>query len=494
MIKITRIFLVVLILSMPVFPLIAENTSGLRAGNPTFNSTAAEEEGYWYSRYNLGNLVMRSGLGDTFMPDMQMIKAMVKMADANPLDGDTAIPPKNPALLKTVYASASPRYITKFNPKDYGSQRWNPASFDKTITTEALGWTIIKESEWGKQFHVDEHFGTVNDNFGAQWRFAGLVLVAEAKMQAQFALTKLKNYQGLITNSDGKVNWNGQWVFLEALSDLGHTLSLAALPHSTTNRYRDLKASQMFLNAADNLFTSLTTRIPSATNELSLAIQSLVWYASATNNVFYTEKAKTLIDSFGNKLINTTKNNATERAYAVRGLIEAYRVTENDTFINNAAQNFNRLSQSYSSSFGYFIGQNNYTIDDIAVILGAINSTKLFAGDRVNQKRVEQIFTGFFESAVNLSGLQQSAPPKGIAKGKFEQYHPDIYYAYPGIPIPPKAGGKFGTAPVFGSEIKQISGSWKLVNPRFNSAGAMHASNEFIWFHNDEVNGFPELK
>jgi hypothetical protein len=27
----------------------------------------------------------------------------------------------------------------------------------------------------------------------------------------------------------------------------------------------------------------------------------------------------------------------------------------------------------------------------------------------------------------------------------------------------------------------------------FDTAGAMHASNELIWFHNDEVNGFPDV-
>jgi hypothetical protein len=27
-----------------------------------FTATSAEEESYWYSRYNLGNLVMRSGM------------------------------------------------------------------------------------------------------------------------------------------------------------------------------------------------------------------------------------------------------------------------------------------------------------------------------------------------------------------------------------------------------------------------------------------------
>ena len=176
----------VLIGSITAFPLVGSDSSGLRKHNPDFDSTAAEEEGYWYSRYNLGNLVMRSGLGSTFMPDMHMIKMMVQMADANPNDGDTAIPPKNPALLQSVYASGDPHWITKFDENDYATQRWDPASFDKRVTTPALGWTIIKEVEWGKQFHIDDHFGTPQDNFGAQWRFAGLVLTAEAKMQKAY--------------------------------------------------------------------------------------------------------------------------------------------------------------------------------------------------------------------------------------------------------------------------------------------------------------------
>jgi hypothetical protein len=130
----------------------------------------------------------------------------------------------------------------------------------------------------------------------------------------------------------------------------------------------------------------------------------------------------------------------------------------------------------------------------VAVILGALNSLKLFGGNAVDQDKVEAIITGFFESAVNLNGLQQSAPPKDAAKSKFEQEDPDIYYAYPDMPMPPMAGGEFGVAPVFAIEVRWEGGKWKVANPRFDSAGAMHASNEFIWFHNDEVDGFPVVK
>lgn len=195
----TGILLVVLMLVG--VPVAAAQSPGLQGGDPSFDATAAEEEGYWYSRYNVGNLAMVSGMGETFMPEPEMVEAMIKMADSNPNDGDTPMPPGNPALLVSVYASGDPHYTQAVVDSDFATQHWDPASFDKTVTAEALGWTIIKEIEWAKQFHVDSHFGQIEDNFGAQWRFMGLVLVAEAKMQGQYALEMLKNQDGLIVNS-----------------------------------------------------------------------------------------------------------------------------------------------------------------------------------------------------------------------------------------------------------------------------------------------------
>jgi hypothetical protein len=54
------------------------------------------------------------------------------------------------------------------------------------------------------------------------------------------------------------------------------------------------------------------------------------------------------------------------------------------------------------------------------------------------------------------------------------------------------AGGKYGVAPVFATEVRFDGSKWTVTDGRFDSAGAMHASNEFIRFHNDEVNGFPQ--
>ena len=123
-------------------------------------------------------------------------------------------------------------------------------------------------------------------------------------------------------------------------------------------------------------------------------------------------------------------------------------------YLTAAADVFSGMAAEYDTASGVFSSQDTYTVDDVAVIMGAVNSLKLFGGSAVNQDKAEEIFTGFFESAVNLSGLQQSAPPKDVAKGTFEQDEPDIYYAYPGMPMPPMAGGDFGIAPVFATEVK----------------------------------------
>ena len=146
-------------LTIVAVALLVSASSALAA--ETFDSEAAEEEGYWYSRYNMGTLAMRSGLGETFMPDMEMMMQAMKMADADfdPMqkgmdygDGDHPMPPVNPSLLQVVYKSGSPYYTQPVDINDFATQKWDPATFDKTVTGLATGHLMIKEIEWGKGF------------------------------------------------------------------------------------------------------------------------------------------------------------------------------------------------------------------------------------------------------------------------------------------------------------------------------------------------------
>jgi len=251
-----------------------------------FTSTDAEEEGYWYSRYNLGNLTMRSGMGNVVMPPQEMMMKAIAAVDADfdPArmkagdmaygDGDHVAPPVNAAPLSTVYKSGDPHYITKFDGADFGTQRWDPAKMDTTLTGLANGFTILKEAEWARQFHVDDHFGTPDADFGAYWRFVGMMMNMNAKMQAA---SFLKN-MGAYDLSNG-----GDAVMLIALADLADMLGADHLAHSeVANRYRDPQMAQMVDTATFTLFKMVEASHPADIRGQSLALQSLVWYGAKT--------------------------------------------------------------------------------------------------------------------------------------------------------------------------------------------------------------------
>ncbi len=367
------------------------------------NQMSAMEEGYWYSRYNLGNLVMRSGMGEMFMPDMAtMMKALKSVdADFDPMkkgtaygDGDHVVMPKNPAFLRNVYVSGDPHYISKFVASDFKTQRWNPKTFNKIFTGLASGFTIIKEVEWAKQFHHDEHFGSAKDNFGAQWRFVGMIMDFGAKMQASYFL----NHQNEFDLSNG-----GDYLMMWALSDLSNLLKVDKIPNSKTNRYKDVQASRMFQKAADELSKMTKDEKLTTFKEKSLAIQSLIWYASSTDNEKNKKDAAVRIFSLFNNLKAMNPSNATQRAYSLAGLIEAKRVLKmNDVeAINKIASDF---FKDFDFSKGFFNSQSTYSVDDVAVIVGTLNELLLFENDKFGEQAGKTLVS-FFENVVDKAGL-----------------------------------------------------------------------------------------
>lgn len=450
--------------------------------DPAFDATAAEEESYWYSRYNLLALVMQSGNGVMADVPMDMVMGAIGMVDANPNDGDTVVVPANVALLKIVYAGGDPHLTTMMDPADFATLRW--LGGDESVTLEASAWTIIKEAEWARLFHVDEHFGTPDSDFGAQQRFVGMVMALSAKLQLMAWLE---------TPDAFRTDLRGQYAMLIALSDVGSMLMAETQQYSATNRYADPDAAGMFLSAADQLFQSLADARPQTVAEWSLAAQAYVWFAANTADETLRADALARLGAAGDALLVAQPESASEAAYAIRGLIEVARTTGESAYLDGAVALWNGLVAEYDAPTGTFTSQTTYTIDDVAAIVGAINSLGLFGGTAVDRDVREAIFAGFFESVVNLSGLQIATPPVELFKGAYEQEDPEIWLRYPTQPMPPMAGGEFGIAAVFGASATLVGDVWTVDRHHFDTAGAMHAANEMIWFHADEVFGFPRL-
>ncbi len=472
----------------------AQSIAQVAAG---FTPTDAEEEGYWYSRYNLGNLSMRSGLGTVVKPDKAIIMKAIAAVDAdfNPKemmagntvygDGDHVKPPKNVAPISAVYKGGDPHYITKFNPTDFGTQRWDPAKMDKTLTGLANGFTILKETEWARQFHVDDHFGTPNSDFGAYWRFVGMVMTMNAKLQTGTFLKNMANYD---------LSGGGDAAMLIAISDVADLLAVDQVAHSDVpNRYHDPKTAAMFAKGADKLFEMVVASEPDSIRGTSLAIQAMVWYGAKTHNAGNKARAMQRIGSLVTRLEAMSPTDAAGQAYMLRGLIDAKRTLgiNTGTIMSMAAE----MIDGFNADTGAFANQSLYTIDDVGAIMGALNALRTFETADVDADAVNEVFTSFWEHAVNIGGLQISAPPIKAVKSPFEyEGEPPFFFRYDkSQPMPPMAGGKFGIAPVFATSVGYKDGAWAVVDSNFDTAGAMHASNEMIWFHYDEINGFPEV-
>ncbi|TDJ03835.1 MAG: hypothetical protein E2O68_09295 [Deltaproteobacteria bacterium] len=455
---------------------------------PEFKFFHMQEQAYWYSLYSLGAFIMKSGLGEKFMPNMAMVKKMVQMASD---EHSTAMPAKNPALLKRVYNYGNPRYINANNgdPSDFNNGRWAHGYNDPT-TGKTFGWTLMKEIEWTKQFNLDNHFGDPGHNNipGAQQRFAGLVLCAEALMQIKDYKMNPGNYK----NS----HRSDEYVVLSAISNLAGFIGTPSSSKMRENRCAKVasmmqmkpasEVSKDLLNMAKGIFQNMPE--PVITKDRSLAIQALAWYGLANKKDRPVIKAK--IKEHADELVAWTSQNIMNQAYKIRALIGAANITGDNGYKDVAVAYYHRMMDDFMPSMGVFIDKMSFTADEVAVLLGAFNAIKIFAAMDVGADKLAKDMTSFFLNVVNKSGLQISAPPISSIPAYKRKPSP-MFHRYPTIPLPPMAGGPNGTAPVFARKVSLIFNHW-VVDETFDTAGAMHLSNEMIWFHHDQVNGFPK--
>ena len=477
---------------------------------PGFSPDVANEEGYWYSRYSMMTLTMQSGLGVAIPMDQQFMSMIPPMISAvGAAASDPVTPPMNPALLQEVYAGGDPHYVTAPNQMDFGTLRWvgGPAK----LTTLATAKTITKELEWAKMFHRDAHFGQPGvDSFGSNQRFAGMLFAAMVKAQLQsylanpssYAASNVGDYALLTAFSDGA----GFYSDADEANNQGPNAAPAAYP--AANRYVDPASAAEFASLAKAEFAKVRNSQPRAVRELSLAVQAVVWYAGMTKDASELAQSKAAIRRWGNALLRNgtddESDDPTDRAYSVRGLIEAGRTTGDERYLSGAARAFFQMTAGFDYAHGVLRGTHKLTTEGIGEIAGAFNAAKIWLGNRIDQAQANILFGVWWEGTVNLSGIEISSPAVDQMKGAYELLAPPgrgtvpqnvLNYRYPTVPLPESAGGAYGIAPVLAASVTWDPNyqAWHVADRRFDTAGAMHTATELMWFHSDEVNGFPNV-
>ncbi|MEE9284113.1 MAG: hypothetical protein V3V35_00130, partial [Dehalococcoidia bacterium] len=444
--------------------------AGSLDGLPSHDPDRAAFEAYWYSRYNLGQLVMRSGLGVRFMPPMEKVQQMMEMA---------GIPqgPANPFLLLAPFASGDPHWVQPFNGSedDFSNFRWDTATMDTTVTPQAIGQTITKEVIWAKAFASDIE-GPVPMN-----HFRALVLSAEAAAQAQFALANLRSPEGLLVSAwrdgqiaDSAVKGQDQVVMLWALSELADYASGAygwygaPLTGDQASAMADDLLAAILRYAEDH--PGFLAALPS--RDLGVALSALSAYASYTSNESQGARvAEQVIPSLARELTSRMDQRgklgqtgryrqAATQGAVVSGLVFAYKVTGAGAYREDALRAWRYLETLWDGTVSVYRSDEAasryvYTARDVGDVVGAFNA--LINGLNID---VEQRFADFFDGALNRSGLQiaEAAPTGGGQDAD-------------AIPDPFSAGGESGQAPVLATEVAYdtTSGQWSVTNPRFTT-------------------------
>ena len=128
---------------------------------------------------------------------------------------------------------------------------------------------------------------------------------------------------------------------------------------------------------------------------------------------------------------------------------------------------------------GVFQSKSVYNVDDVAWLVGGLNALV----QRCNEASMQEataVLVAFYQSALNLSGIQLSAPPgkSGAIAGEWEQGLPSELYYHPFDTPPPPMSGML---PVPAEEITWDGSSWRVTSDRFVTGGAMHLANELNW-------------
>ncbi len=135
---------------------------------PTLSWGEVINEGYWYSRYYLGHLEMRSGAGlhmvfsPVFQGNLSMMMMKIKMA-ANITH---ASPPMNPFPIFAEFASAKPFFsqaVDTNNPNDFATLRWDLSTADRDLYPAALAQSGLKNVLWAEEFFSKNHLVDTNE-------------------------------------------------------------------------------------------------------------------------------------------------------------------------------------------------------------------------------------------------------------------------------------------------------------------------------------------
>ncbi|UWQ44043.1 hypothetical protein K3718_21360 (plasmid) [Leisingera aquaemixtae] len=428
-----------------------------------YNETNVAPAVYFAALSNLANAVMFSGLGEALVISPYERDEWLRRAGfvTRPAMPDVA-------AAGPLYAGAEPRFAEAPDFSAPATLAWDRSTFDRTLDPAAQAWAMIKITS--PEFHLQFHDMPEN-------KLAGLMMIPQARAQAQTLKARLTNGEGLFAprtpdGAFGTAEPRNQVAALWAMSNLvlAGTSRRGNYWHTA---YRDLTDPDTYRGLLKEAFAAVRTMPPQTPGDRGLAIAALARFAVATDDDIQRRDALALVRGHAESLIADPGTGIEDLALAVFGLTEAARVLTEPAFAEAARGTFNhRLLPLWDNAAGLFrqgAGAQSYGPRSAGAVVAALNAMR-WHGETAEADRAAALFPRFFEAVIIRSGLMQASPLPLVAASYLEGVPPE-HFAHPTLPA------ATALAPVFASEAIFEDGTWRVSDPAFRTGDALFLAN-----------------
>ncbi|MFB6283359.1 MAG: plasmid stabilization protein [Halobacteria archaeon] len=479
--------------------------------NYNYTFKKASNDAYWYSLYNMSNNIAIAGNGVRFPHTKKQEKAFKKRKPEMLKNSDVDKPPiKHPWLNMAPFTKGTPKYQQKpvlsgpDGRPDAKTLRWPQKKESGVVSPASLGWTHLKGVTWAKNFQT--HFDVLPEDMAPKFRAQVLATLAQLGVKAALlgggpdkngALTKdpekdMKLISGFKPpfppNSpppkvvDKETRPNQMAAMTWFLSDLNSLAQNGWFGYENPEPLIPAKKIQQVTNRVGK--TTVKTFAPDDydnARDKGLMLAALGWFGTHTDKkelVSLTKsKANAIAKSIstnGNGMVSDgAENQAATQGIVGQGLVYAsqidgieHRSKATDVLGYMLDELWDRDAKTFMSGKG----DDTYTISarDAGDITGGINVADAELGN--NGARIK--FAQFFNNTFRRGKLQRATMPQQRVEN--EQYT---------LPTPENAGGKYGQAPVYNTEVEYDTSNdeWTVTDGSFDTEQALYLANQDIW-------------
>ncbi|PSP55916.1 plasmid stabilization protein [Halobacteriales archaeon QS_1_67_19] len=459
---------------------------------------------YWYSLYNMSTNISMSGNGVQFPHNEQQQEAFDRRVPAMLEYSDVDQPPiKNPNLNMAPFTKGDPSFTEEpvFDAgdgrPDASTLKWDIKKSSKTVSPASVAWTHLKGVTWAKNFEA--HFDALPEGMAPKFRAQMLTTLAQIGIRAALiaggpeengALTKgdslelvsgFNPVEGELVDETSRPRHHAAMLWF--LSDL---MSLAENEWYGYVNPEPLIPAEKLRELTDGMAdTTMDLFGPDDMNsrELGLMLGALGWYGThpgsedlRSSAADYANELADALESNvtdAGKVENGAQNQAATQGIVTQGLVWASQVEGVDRagLAENVAGYL--VENLWDEEVGVFTsaeGDSTYTFTgrDAADLTGGLNC----ADAELELDGTKERFATCFNELFNRARLQRAERPPSH----------DGNAEYP-LPLPPKAGGEFGQAAVYNTEIQYDteSDTWRVTDDTFDCEQALYLANQDIW-------------